>query len=137
MLQSHESCVRAIHKELPALIMTLQQLYEASGDAQAYEVQVLLPEILNTLAIFNCFMQRKTADFSRLKMMLDSVLEQLTSLKLDSAEWCSEVDKTVETLLTIYDIVISSEGVTRQSTASAISSVEEFRTAVALLTSML
>ena len=97
----------------------------------------LLCEILNTLATFNYFMQRKTADFSRLKMMLDSVLEQLTSLKLDSAEWCSEVDKTVETLQTEYDIVVSFEGVTRQSTASAISSVEEFRTAVALLTSML
>ena len=57
--------------------MTLQQLYEASGDAEAYEVQLilssfsgvasvdLLREILNTLATFNCFMQRKTADFSR------------------------------------------------------------------------
>ena len=95
---SHERCVRAICKELRALIMTLQQLYEASGDAEAYRVQLivssfsgvasilLLSEIPNTLATFNCFMQRKTPDFSRLKMMLDSVLEQLTSLKLNSAE---------------------------------------------------
>ena len=79
---SHERCIRAIRKELPALIMTLQQLYEASGDAEAYRVQsilssftgvatiVLLCEILNLLATLNCFMQRKMADFSRLKIIL-------------------------------------------------------------------
>ena len=38
----------------------------------------------------------------------------------------------MDTIQTEYDIVVSSEGVTRQSTASAISSDEEFRTAVAL-----
>ena len=39
---SHERCVRAICKELPALIMTLQKLDEASGDAEAYGVQLIL-----------------------------------------------------------------------------------------------
>ena len=38
----------------------------------------------------------------------------------------------MEILQTEYDIVVSSVGVTRQSTVSAISSVEEFCTAVAL-----
>ena len=52
-------------------------------------------------------MQRKTADFSRLKTILDSVLKQLKSLKLSSAEWCSEVDKTVATLQTEHDTVVS------------------------------
>ena len=33
---SHERCVRAIKKELPAPIMTLQQLYETTGDAEAF-----------------------------------------------------------------------------------------------------
>lgn len=33
---SHERCVRAIYRELPALFITLQQLYETSGDAEAY-----------------------------------------------------------------------------------------------------
>ena len=32
---SHECCVRAIYQELPALIVTLQQLYETSGNAEA------------------------------------------------------------------------------------------------------
>ncbi len=32
---SYERCMRAIKKELPALIITLQQLYEATGDAEA------------------------------------------------------------------------------------------------------
>ncbi len=76
--------MKAIRKELPAIILTLQQLCEASGDAEAYEVQllltsfngiasvVLLSEILKTSAKFNCFMQRKTADFSRSKMMFET-----------------------------------------------------------------
>ena len=32
---SHEQCVRAIHKELPALIITLHKLNKDSGDAEA------------------------------------------------------------------------------------------------------
>ena len=39
---SHECCVRAIYRELPALIVTLQQLYEVSGDAEAYGIGALL-----------------------------------------------------------------------------------------------
>ena len=33
---SHERCVRAIRKELPALIITWHKLYEDSGDAEAH-----------------------------------------------------------------------------------------------------
>ncbi len=32
---SKECCMKAICKELPAIILTLHQLYEASGDAEA------------------------------------------------------------------------------------------------------
>lgn len=32
---SHECCMRVIRKKLPALITTLQQLYETTGDAEA------------------------------------------------------------------------------------------------------
>ena len=39
---SHEHCVRAIYRELPALIVTLQQLYETTGDAEAYSIDALL-----------------------------------------------------------------------------------------------
>ncbi len=62
---SNECCMKAICKELPAIILTLHQLYEASGDAEACGVQllltsfngiasvVLLSEILDTLAKFD------------------------------------------------------------------------------------
>ena len=40
---SHERCVRAICKELPALIITLQQLNENSGDAEAFGISTILP----------------------------------------------------------------------------------------------
>ena len=39
---SHERCIRAIQKELPTLITTLQQLSETSGDVEAYGLSVLL-----------------------------------------------------------------------------------------------
>lgn len=32
---SHERCLRAIYKDLPALIITLQQFYQTSGDGEA------------------------------------------------------------------------------------------------------
>lgn len=79
---SHECCIKAICKELPAIILTLQELYESNGDAKAFGVQsilssfegvatvIILGEILNLVATFNCFMQRKATDFSRLKVIL-------------------------------------------------------------------
>jgi hypothetical protein len=66
---SHERCVQATRKELPALIVTLQQLYETSGDAEAYGLVSLLArvsgvasihllsEVLSVLARLNLFMQ--------------------------------------------------------------------------------
>ena len=65
---SHERCIRAIRKELPAIIITLQELYEASGDAEAFGVQsilssyasvatlLILSKVLNVVATFNCYM---------------------------------------------------------------------------------
>lgn len=75
---AHERCVKAILKELPALITTLHQIYETSGDAEAYGVALvlsslsgvacvfILSKVLDLLAKLNCFMQRQAADFSRL-----------------------------------------------------------------------
>ena len=86
---SHERCVRAIRKELSALIVTLQQLYEVSGDAEAYGLAMvlssfsgvatifLLQSVLDLLAKLNCFMQRKATDFSRLPIILESIVSEL------------------------------------------------------------
>ena len=35
---SHERCMKAIRKDMPALILTLQDLYETSGDAEAFGI---------------------------------------------------------------------------------------------------
>lgn len=78
---AHERCVRAIHKELPALIITLHKLYETSGDAEAYGVLssysgvatvVLLSAVLD-LTKLNLFMQRKATDYSKLPTILESI----------------------------------------------------------------
>ena len=79
---SHERCVRAIYRELPALIVTIQQLYETSGDAEAYGIDTLLAtytgvasivflsEVLDILARMNVSMQRKLLDLRRLPVLL-------------------------------------------------------------------
>ena len=94
---SPERCVRAILKELPALIITLQSIYDECGDAEAYGLAlalrsysgvatiVLLSAVLELLAQLNCFMQRKTTDFSRLPIVLDGILVELKHLKDDTA----------------------------------------------------
>ena len=107
---SHERCLRAIRKHLPALLVTLHQLYENSGDAEAYgsflvlsslsgiASIILLSEVLDLIARLNCYMQRQAADFSRLPIILESILKELHHLKEDEAEWCSAVTTLVENL---------------------------------------
>ena len=116
---SHERCLRAILKELPALIITLHSLYEDSGDAEAYGIAlalgsfsgiaslVLLSTVLDLLAKLNCFMQRKTTDFSRLPIVLECILAELKELKKDTADWCSRVQTITTDLTSKHDITLS------------------------------
>ena len=134
---SHERCMKAIRKELPALILTLQDLSEAFGIQKILSsfggvaAVILLGEILNLLASFNCFMQKKTADFSRLKIMLNSTLDQIKSLKADDASWCSEVDEVISSLQDEHDIVVGTNIGTSRN-ALAFSNLKSFRDSVAL-----
>ena len=75
-LLSHECCMHAIRKELPAFIITLHKLYDDSGDVETYGLALawsscsgvatinLLSVVLNLLAKLNFFMQQKATDFS-------------------------------------------------------------------------
>ena len=134
--------MKAIGQELPALILTLQDHYETSGDAEAFGIQkilsyfgvaafVLLGEILNLLASLNCFMQKKTADFSWSKIMLDSTLDQIKSLKANDASWCSEVGEVISSLQDEHDIVVGTTIGTSRN-ALAFSNLKSFRNSVAL-----
>ena len=94
---SHERCLCAICKDLPALIITLQQLYQTSGGAEAYGIAlvlssfsgvasiILLSEVVDLLAKLSCYMQRQTVDFSRLPLILKSILKELEELKEDKS----------------------------------------------------
>jgi hydroxylamine reductase (hybrid-cluster protein) len=82
----------AIQTDLPALV-TLQLLYQKSGDVEAYGISLglssisgvasifLFSEVLKILAKLSGYMQRQTADFSRLSLILDSILKELEQLK--------------------------------------------------------
>ena len=89
------------------MITTLNQLYETSGDAEAYGIAlvlssfsgvasvILLSKVLDLLAKLNCFMQRQATDF-----------KERRQLKEDGADWCSEVTSTVEKLEEQYGIAV-------------------------------
>lgn len=110
---SHERCMRAILKDLPAIITTLQQLYETSGDAEAFGLCTflasfcgILSEVLDILARMNASMQKKTADYSRLQVILDVTLDDLKSLKNDGAEWSTSTDEACVKLENEYGFEI-------------------------------
>ena len=81
-----------------ATCSTLHKLYEDSSDAEVYGLAlvlssysgvatvILLSAVLDLLAKLNGFMQRKATDFSRLPIILESILAELKHLKGDGAE---------------------------------------------------
>lgn len=93
-----------LKKEIPSLIITLQQLYETSGDAEAFSLSTLLAStlilsgVLHILARMNATLQREKADFSKLQILLQLTFEELVSLKHEHAEWCSEIESWLEIL---------------------------------------
>lgn len=137
---SHERCMRAISRELPAIIITLQQLHETTGDAEAFGLCtllasftciagiMLLSEVLDILARMNATMQRKTADFSKLKIMIESTIEGLEALKEETSDWCSNTARVLSTLQTEYgiDIGLHTPGSSR-SAFTSISNIIAFR----------
>ena len=140
---SYEHCVWAIYRELPALIVTLQQLYETSGDAEAYGIGALLAtytgvasivflsEVLDILARMNVSMQRKLLDLSRLPVLLKITMDQLEHLKDERSEWLGSVESEISLLKEKHDITLGTHGFA-QSHWSSIITTAEYRTLVAI-----
>ena len=115
---SHERWVKAIQKELPALIITLHKLYDDSGDADAYGQALafsyycglatinLLVVVFDLLPEFNWFMQRKETDLNRLPIILKSIVSELKHLNDAGAEWYSLVETSIVMLVTDRDITM-------------------------------
>ncbi len=116
---SHECCMKAIKKELLALNITLQQLYKATGDAEAFGLStllcshtiisgiILLSEVLDVLAIINAAMQTKIADFSKIPSFMKFLLEELKSLINEGSEWYTSVQTTITKLKEEYDLSVN------------------------------
>ena len=115
---SRERCVWPIYREHPALIVTLQQLYETSGDAEAYCIGALLAtytvvasvmflsEVLDIQARMNVSMQRKLLDLSRLPVLLKITTDQLEHLKDKRSEWLGSVKSEISLLKEKHDITL-------------------------------
>ena len=140
---SHERYVRAIYRELPAFIVTLQHLYETSGDAEAYCISALLAtytgvasimflsEVLDILARMNVSMQRKLLDLSRLPVLLKITTDQLEHLKDKRSEWLGSVESKIALLKEKHDISLGTHGSAR-SRWSSITITAEYRTLVTI-----
>ena len=95
-----------------------QQLYESSGDAEAYGIYSLLAsincvptsyhlsEILSANALLNLFMQKKIADFRKLSFMLKSTLDHPNSIRKSDASWCIIAETAISNLEPEYAITI-------------------------------
>ena len=114
---SREHCVKEICKELPPpWLLTLSQLYESSGDAEAHGIysllasgvssSCLLSEVLNALALINLFMQKKIADFCKLPFKLKNTLDHLNSIRESDTIWCSTAETAISNLETEHGITI-------------------------------
>ena len=83
-------------------IITLQQLYEASGDAEAYGLSTILATHTRVASVIflsedilsrmNVIMQRKHADFSKLLIILTATADQLEHLRDEKSEWLKSVE---------------------------------------------
>ena len=83
-------------------ITTLQQLYEASGDAKAYGLSTILATHTRVASVIflsedilsrmNVIMQRKHADFSKLLIILTATADQLEHLRDEKSEWLKSVE---------------------------------------------
>lgn len=76
--------MRAIRKYLPAVVTTLQQIHETTGDVEAFGIRqalLELPACIFFLSEVLDTMQRKAADFSKLKVLLQFTLDELKLLR--------------------------------------------------------
>ena len=132
---SHERCVGAIFRELPALIITLQQLYETSGDAEAYGLSnllatytdvasvVFLSEVLDILARANASMLTKLADFSKFPIFLKVMTDQLEHMK-ETSEWLGTVETVISQLQEKYDMIMTDQLEHMKETSEWLGTVE-------------
>ena len=113
----HARYFKAICKKLLPVLYILSQLYESSGDAEAYDIYSLLASVngvssnyllsvvLSTLALLNLFMYKCIADFSKLHFMLKSTLDHLNSIRERDASWYTAVETAMLHLETEHGIV--------------------------------
>ena len=107
---ARERCVRSVRQCLPALVRTFEELYEESGDAEAYGLSKLLCtykfvaclymlcDVLHTVAKLQASLQAKEIDLASVPVLVDGTLSRLKELKENphSSTWFKD-HKTVFT----------------------------------------
>ena len=90
---ARERCVRAVRRSLPALVATFEEIYEESGDAEAFGISkilctykfvaclYMLCDVLHTVAKLQGSLQSKELDLAIVPVMVDSTIARLDELK--------------------------------------------------------
>ncbi len=88
---ARERCVRAVRRSLPALVATFEEIYEESGDAEAFGISkilctykfvaclYMLCDVLHTVAKLQGSLQSKELDLAIVPVMVDSTIARLIS----------------------------------------------------------
>ncbi|KAI6654448.1 hypothetical protein LOD99_844 [Oopsacas minuta] len=94
-IQAAES-ITVINKMFGTMTSLWKLFYYSPKKAEALKVVQL-----------NCYMQRQTADFSRLPLILKSIIKALEELKEEKADWCSRMLTQVDQLEIDHGIMIT------------------------------
>lgn len=80
----------------------------------------------------NCYIQRKSADFTRLSVFVSNIIEELKLLKAGNANWCSDAASLQAILEEDHCIAVTNHtGITRGSLSAT--SAAHFRVKVVIL----
>ena len=100
------------------MLQTLSQLYESSGNAEAYAIysllasingvscSYLLSEVHSALAVINLFTQKKIADFRKLPFMLKNSLDHLNSIRESYSSCCTAAETAILNLEIGHEITV-------------------------------
>ena len=98
---AREGAIRAVHRSLPALVATFEEIYDEKGDTEAHGISILLTkyptvatiytlsDVLHTVAKLQGSLQSKELDLASVPGMVSNTIDRLKELKEkpDTSTW--------------------------------------------------
>ena len=120
---AHERCVKAVKASYNAIVVTLDNIYEETGEPEALGISkalskqstvaaiYLLDYVLPQIAKLSRALQAKELDLSIISTIVDATITSLDDAILPAANWVLELLDAAEELEKTTDIKINSENI--------------------------